>query len=77
MEPRLEASVIEPFWKKTRSPSSTAIARPAGAAKVDGRDDELAIFRLVLEVGHGAIREMRTPCASSQFSGRTRESYWL
>src|ERR1039458_5739404 len=58
IEPRLEASVMEPFCKKTKSPSFTAITSlfvPPQAT--DAGHDELAVFGLVIEVFHLAIRD--------------------
>jgi hypothetical protein len=58
IEPRLEASVMEPFCKKTRSPSFTAITSAFALPQtMDGGHDELAVLGLVLKVGHLAIRD--------------------
>jgi hypothetical protein len=70
---------MEPFCRKTRSPSFTAITFALALPQtMDAGHDELAVFGLVIEVGHLAIVTRWTPWASSQVcKGRTRESYWL
>ena len=43
----------------------------------DAGHDELAVFGLVIEVCHLAIRDQTPWAASHVCKGRTRESYWL
>ena len=79
MVPWLDASVIDPFWKNTRSCGATAIvsAMPSrvqrSAVTVITPPSSMISMSSTLQ-----FLTMRTPCSCSQCcKGRTSESYWL
>src|ERR1017187_5825773 len=78
IEPRLEASVMEPFCMKTRSPSFTAITSLLPCRR-QWMEVTMNLPSSVLYSRSVTVQSVieRTPWALSQVcKGRTRESYW-